>query len=159
MAPTCAPGASRVWHAMRGELARHAVLTSLAMKRLQPKRDWSLYKVMGPVVFIRYTIRIFEFEPGEYTVGGSRPGNKGRELPGSRERPAADGQAGTFRLGKNTVLPESLRPFETPFQYGKNVLVLFGIGTDRPARRRPAELPGQHSRVGRRCGRGRRAVT
>jgi hypothetical protein len=39
-----------------------------------------------------------------------RPGTKGRECPGGRVRPAADGQAGLLRPGKESVVPESLGP-------------------------------------------------
>ena len=52
-------------------------------------------------------------------------------------RPAAVGRAGPFRPEEHTFFP-SHSARRASFHYGKNDSVLSGIGTDRPARRRPA---------------------
>ena len=62
----------------------------------------------------------------------SRSGCTGRSL-----RPAAVGRAGPFRPEEHTFFP-SHSARRASFHYGKNDSVLSGIGTDRPARRRPA---------------------
>jgi hypothetical protein len=65
-------------------------------------------------------------------TGENRPGATGRS-----QRPAAVGRAGPFRPEEHTFFP-SHSARRASFHYGKNDTVLSGIGTDRPARRRPA---------------------
>jgi hypothetical protein len=66
------------------------------------------------------------------------PGRDGRES-GGRKRPAADGRAGPFQPERTLFFP-SLSVLRTSFHYRKNGTILSGIGTDLPARRRPAAL-------------------
>ena len=71
-------------------------------------------------------------------LGQSDPVRVGSDRDGG-ERPAADGRAGPFRPERTPFFP-SHSSLRDSFHYGKNDIVLSGIGTDRPARRRPAAL-------------------
>jgi hypothetical protein len=75
--------------------------------------------------------------------------HKGTGVTG-RSRAAGRRRAGrSVPTGKEHRSSRVTRSFRTSFHYGKNGYVLSGIGTDRPARRRPAALdrPGTGGRV------------
>jgi len=101
-------------------------------KRLQPNVGRSLKRkrtASDAVLCLCFGYAVSSAHKG---TGENRPGATGRS-----QRPAAVGRAGPFRPEEHTFFP-SHSARRASFHYGKNDTVLSGIGTDRPARRRPA---------------------
>ncbi len=104
-------GAARVWHAARGDLARHTVLARIRDEDSKGcgRRGVESINVTGRV----HLVHRFESVFGEYTVGCSRPGKEGGRAGSNRAagRRRAGRSVPTGKEHRSSRVTPSLRDF------------------------------------------------